>query len=191
MSGLERMLRLELYYAVAGRLPGSTVPGGRLWKKLRYLVCAPLFDQCGENVNIERGVFIGRGSGIAIGAHSGIGAHGFVSRGTRIGAHVMIGPEVLILTNNHRFSSLDLPMAEQGYSPQKPVTIGDDVWIGARVILLPGVTVGSGSVVGAGAVVAKDVPAGVVVAGNPARIVRRRAATARRVAESSAEVQLA
>src|ERR1022692_3366992 len=55
-----------------------------------------------------------------------------------------------------------------------PVIIADDVWIGARAIILPGVTVGSGSIIGAGAVVSKDVPPGAVVVGNPARIVRNR-----------------
>jgi maltose O-acetyltransferase len=67
-------------------------------------------------------------------------------------------------------------MSEQGMTEDMPVTIGDDVWIGARAILLPGITINSGSIVGAGAVVTKDVPPGSIVAGNPARVVRYRIA---------------
>jgi maltose O-acetyltransferase len=89
----------------------------------------------------------------------------------------MMGPEVFIITTNHRTSSTEIPMVYQGYEPTAPVTIGDDVWIGARAIILPGVKVGSASIIGAGAVVSKDVPAGGIVVGNPARIVRYRSGT--------------
>lgn len=65
-------------------------------------------------------------------------------------------------------------MSQQGIRPPKPVVIGDDVWIGARVIILPGVTVGKGAVLGAGTVVARDVPEWAVVVGNPARVVKFR-----------------
>lgn len=171
---LDRMFRLILYYGLMRHLPDSTMPGGRVWRKLRYLVCKPLFAACGDNVNIEQGVFIGRADTISIGSGSGIGANGFVSRGTRIGNNVMIGPDVLILNNNHCACSTAVPMSEQGFTPETPVTIADDVWIGARVILLAGVKVGSGSIVGAGAVVSKDVPEYSIVVGNPARVVRYR-----------------
>jgi maltose O-acetyltransferase len=125
-------------------------------------------------VNIERGVFFGTGETISIGRNSGIGANGFVSRGTRIGNYVMIGPDVLILNQNHSSRRTDVPMSEQGFDLPAPVTIEDDVWIGARVILLPGVSIGTGAIVGAGAVVSKDVPPGAVVVGTPARVVKYR-----------------
>jgi maltose O-acetyltransferase len=86
----------------------------------------------------------------------------------------MMAPEVVILSTNHRIRSTEIPMRNQGYEPANPVTIGNDVWIGYRAIILPGVTVGSGSVIGAGTVVSKDVPEYAVVVGNPARIVRYR-----------------
>jgi maltose O-acetyltransferase len=65
-------------------------------------------------------------------------------------------------------------MIEQGYKAERVVEIRDDVWIGARAILLPGVVVGRGSIVGAGAVVSRDVPEWSVAVGNPAMVVRRR-----------------
>jgi acetyltransferase-like isoleucine patch superfamily enzyme len=100
-----------------------------------------------------------------------------VDEGTRIGANVMMGPEVVIFSYNHATSRVDIPMIRQGFTACFPVTIGDDVWIGRRVIILPGVTVGSGCILGAGAVISRDVPPGAVAVGNPARVVRYRHAS--------------
>jgi maltose O-acetyltransferase len=86
-----------------------------------------------------------------------------------IGAHVAIGHEVMILTSTHRMGP-----AERRAGPlvTRPVTLESGCWIGARAVILPGVTVGAGSVVAAGAVVTKDVPAGVMVGGVPASTLR-------------------
>lgn len=85
----------------------------------------------------------------------------------------MMGPEVTILTHTHRIDRTDIPMGQQG-SMVCEVVIGDDVWIGMRSIILPGVRIGSGAVIGAGAVVTKDVPNYAVVGGVPARVIRYR-----------------
>ena len=86
----------------------------------------------------------------------------------------MMGPDVIILSGNHAHDLIDIPLKFQGNSEEQPVSIEDDVWIGARVIILPGVHVGKGSILGAGAVVTKNIPRYSVVAGNPARIVNVR-----------------
>lgn len=88
----------------------------------------------------------------------------------RIGDHAMFGPGVQIYTAAH---PLDAVSRNQGWEVTRPITIGNSVWIGGSAILLPGVTIGDEAVIGAGAVVTRDVPAGVVVAGNPARIIRK------------------
>ncbi len=88
----------------------------------------------------------------------------------RIGHYVMIGPNVQIYTSAHH---LQAETRIQGLEVAKPVVIEDNVWIGGGAILLPGVTVGRNAVVGAGAVVSRDVPADTVVAGNPARVIRQ------------------
>lgn len=84
-----------------------------------------------------------------------------------MGNNVMLGPFVRIITSNH---PLDPDNRKAVVS--KPVTIGDNVWIGANAVILPGVTVGENSVIGAGSIVTRDVPDNIVVAGNPARRIR-------------------
>ena len=85
-----------------------------------------------------------------------------------IGKNVMMGPDVTILTHTHNIDRTDIPMGHQG-SRIAEVVIGNDVWIGMRVIIMPGVKVGDGVIIGAGAVVTKDVPDYALMAGVPAR----------------------
>ena len=87
-----------------------------------------------------------------------------------IGDYVMIGPNTLIITVNHPLSAAG---RRKHLGIAKPVTIGNDVWIGGNVTILPGVTIGSNVVVAAGAVVTKDVPDNCVVGGVPARVIRK------------------
>ena len=86
----------------------------------------------------------------------------------------MMARDVIILSATHGIDRLDMPMRVQPIPPRRPITIGNDVWIGARVIILPGVTVGNHTVIGAGSVVTKDVPNYAIVGGNPARVIRDR-----------------
>lgn len=91
----------------------------------------------------------------------------------RIGAHATVGPGTVIRAANHRFDRLDTPIMFQGHEYGE-VVIDDDVWIAANCTVVPGVHIGRGAVVGAGAVVTKDVEPYTVVAGVPARFIRRR-----------------
>ena len=86
-----------------------------------------------------------------------------------IGSHVFFGPNCCLSTAGH---PLDAERRNQGLEYAKPITIGDDVWLGANVTVLPGVTIGRGAVIGAGSVVTRDIPAGVVAVGVPCRPVR-------------------
>lgn len=109
------------------------------------------------------------GSNIRFGRFSQVNCVG----GLEIGSNVMMGPHVIITTANHVFSNLNIPMRVQGLVNKK-VIIGDDVWVGANVVILPGVTIGNGSIIAAGAVVSKDVSSQVIVGGVPAREIKRR-----------------
>ncbi len=85
---------------------------------------------------------------------------------------VLIGSEVHFYVHNHRFDDLNIPIIDQGHYPSSEIRVKKGAWIGAKSIILSGVTIGFNSVVGAGAVVTKPVPDNVVVAGNPARIIK-------------------
>jgi len=132
-----------------------------------------MFRKCGKNVNVERGAWFGYN--LEIGDNSGIGVNAqlYTAGGIVIGDNVMMGPDVVILTQNHRYDDITRPMREQGYE-RAPVIIEDDVWIGTRVIVLPGVRIGQGSIIAAGAVVTRDIPPFSVVGGNPAKVIKKR-----------------
>lgn len=82
--------------------------------------------------------------------------------------------DVVIITRNHAFDRTDIPMMEQGVQEESPVVIGNDVWIGERVIILPWVTVGDRSILAAGVVITHDVPAYSIVAEIPGRVIKTR-----------------
>lgn len=129
----------------------------------------------GRPVYIMRGCDLLSPEGISIGNYvcinhgAMLGGHGSLT----IGSHVNIGPNVLLLTANHRFDGYDRPMSQQGVVPA-PVTIEDDVWLGANVVVLPGNRIGRGAIVGANAVVTHDVEPFAIVGGVPARLLKYR-----------------
>ena len=166
-------LRYCLYYFFARHLPRSSSPYALGAKRIRYWICKGMFAKCGRNVNVEHGANIGTGKHIEIDDNSGIGVNCIVGTAT-IGKNVMMGPDVVFITRNHCFDDVSVPMIYQGYSEPKRIIVEDDVWIGTRAIILPGVKIGKGAIVGAGAVVTKDVPQYAIVGGNPARIIRYR-----------------
>lgn len=152
----------------------NSLPTSKIIRKIRSGVAKRCFDKFGKNINIEKGADFGRGNGISIGDNSGIGVRCEVRGPLEIGKDVMMGPEVRIMTSSHNTERTDIPMCQQGFNPKRKVTICDDVWIGARVIILPGVTIGKGAIIGAGAVITKDVPEYAVVAGVPAKVIKYR-----------------
>ena len=173
---MRNRLILLFYYGVARRLPASTTPVvGRVCKQIRATVCKGLFEHMGYNVNIEKGAYFGSGNTMRIGDHSGIGVRCEIRQPVHIGSYVLMAPDVLVLRANHVINSTDVPMMKQGSSAPKLLTVEDDVWIGARAMILPQCCrIGTGAVVAAGAVVTKDVPDYAIVGGNPARIIRMR-----------------
>ncbi len=92
--------------------------------------------------------------------------------GIKIEDDVMLGSGVHIYVNNHSYANTSVPIIDQGFDFSKPVVIKKGSWIGAKVIILPGVTIGENSVIGAGSIVTKNIPDRVVAIGNPARIIK-------------------
>lgn len=171
---LGHAIALAAYYIGAKHLPASDKQMAIWARWIRGTLCRKLFKSMGNDVNVEQGADFGSGANIEIGDRSGLGIHCQIYGPVRIGKHVMMGPDVMIIARNHRFDRTDVPMREQGEADPEPVVLEDDVWIGARAILLPGVKVGQGAIVGAGSVVTKSVPSYAIVAGNPARIIGSR-----------------
>jgi maltose O-acetyltransferase len=174
LKKIRKWLFFLLYYFVAKHLPVSCYPGGRLGKYLRYICIRNLFKKCGRDVNVESGADFLFGDTIEIGSRSGIGVDAWIRAELVVGNDVMMGPDVIIYGRYHNHERTDIPMNKQGMGDYSPIIIEDDVWIGARAIILKGVHVGRGAIIGAGAVVTKDVPPFSIVAGNPARIIRKR-----------------
>lgn len=109
---------------------------------------------------------------VVIGDHTRIGLHNTVIGPVKIGHHVNLAQGVTVTALNHNFKDANKRIDEQGINTA-PVTIGDDIWIGANAVILPGVTIGNHSVVAAGAVVTKDVPPRSLVAGVPAKEIKQ------------------
>lgn len=137
----------------------------------RRRLLTELLGAIGEGTEIRPPLHVDYGS------HLRIGARTFVNFGLcaldvapiTIGDDVQIGPNVQLLTPTHPLAAG--PRREK-WEAASPITIGDNVWLGGGVIVLPGVRIGADTVVGAGAVVTRDLPANVVAVGNPARVVR-------------------
>ena len=108
---------------------------------------------------------------VIIGDHTRVGLHNTVIGPVTIGSHVNLAQGITVTALNHNFAEKGLRIDEQGVSTN-PVTIGNDIWIGANAVILPGVTIGDHSVVAAGAVVTKDIPPHTLVAGVPAKIIK-------------------
>ena len=108
---------------------------------------------------------------VIIGKHTRIGLHNTIIGPVTIGDHVNLAQGITVTALNHNFADTTKRIDEQGITT-RPVVIGDDVWIGANAVILPGVTIGRHAVIAAGAVVTKDVPEKTLVGGVPAKIIK-------------------
>lgn len=169
---MKKIIFYLLYILVAKHLPGSGSVISFGSKQLRAFCAKGLLKKTGNNINIERGATFS--TKVEINDNSGIGKDCLLTGPVIIGKNVMMAREVYIYTSNHEYKSLDKPMCEQGVTEVKPVIIEDDVWIGSRVTILPGVKIEKGSIIAAGAVVTKNVDEYSIVGGNPARKIKSR-----------------
>lgn len=162
-----------LYYTIGRRLPRSFWPGGRVFSNARVALMRGMGCRIGPGCTIEYGVDIGLRGALVLGPGCELNA-GAVLRNARLGAYVLVGPAVTMLDRQHRMDRIDIPMKLQGEIRYPPTIIHDDVWVGQGAILMPGLTIGRGAVIAAGAVVTRDVPDYAIVGGVPAKVLRRR-----------------
>lgn len=137
--------------------------------------------QVGPGARISPNASFSNPERIQIGARFSLGAHSTLWAGPGVGRivigdDVLFGPDVLVTAANYRFND-GSPVTEQAMN-EADVIIGNDVWLGARVIVLPGARIGDGAIIGAGALVRGEIPAGAIAVGTPAKVVGRRDAGA-------------
>jgi maltose O-acetyltransferase len=174
----EKMLAGELYDALDPELVALRRHARRLCRELnqsdddesRRALTAALFSSGGDTVILQPPFYCDYGSNIRLGEHVFFNYNCAVLDvcEVRIGDFSQFGPGVQILTPLHPMDAAARREREFG----KPVTIGSDVWVGAGALILPGVRVGSRTVIGAGSVVTRDLPDDVFAAGNPCRVIR-------------------
>ena len=139
---------------------------------LRRDLLERLLGAIGDDTVLRPPLYVDYGVHLTIGARSfaNVGLVALDVAAISIGDDVQIGPNVQLLTPTH---PLEPEPRREKWEAASPITVGDNVWLGGGVIVLPGVTIGADTVVGAGSVVTRDLPAGVLAVGNPARVVRR------------------
>lgn len=151
------------------------LPPGRGFRRLRQSYYGEALKACGAHLQLEPHVILQYPERISIGEHV------LINRGTYVTAHdevsigdgALIGPYVVINSGNHRYADRSRPMRQQNHETA-PIVIGDDVWIGGHAVVLMGVELGRGCIVGAGAVVTRDVAPFAIVGGVPARQIGER-----------------
>lgn len=168
-----RVVALAGYYLVASHLPDLAFPGGRVFNAVRCFLLRVIVPRFGERNEIDSRVYVGDGSDVVVGSRCQINRGCRLNR-VQIADHVMIGPDVIVVGKLHRTTSLDIPMIDQGEYEKAPTVIEADVWIGARAVVLPGVMIGTGAIIGAGAVVTCDVRPRTIVGGVPAKVIGHR-----------------
>lgn len=169
---IKKLIGYIIYQCFAKHLPDSHAHLKLFQKQIRAFCGKLMLKKCGKKVNIEKNANFS--TRVSLGDYSGIGINARILGECTIGNYVMMGPNCTIYTWNHEFSDVTKPMMFQGFEDERPVEIGDDVWIGGNVTILPGVKIGSHSIIGACSVVTKDVPEYAIVAGNPAQVKKYR-----------------
>jgi len=177
----EKMLAGELYDALDPQLSEERVRTRMLLKELndssednpgeREKVLQQLIPGAGTDLWLQPPFFCDYGTNISIGDKVFFNFNCVVLDVARvtIGSRTLFGPNVQIYTATHPLNHLE---RASGLEYGKPITIGNDVWVGGNVVICPGVRIGDRSVIGAGSVVTKDIPADVIAAGNPCRVIR-------------------
>ncbi len=180
MTEKEKMLAGESYIATDKELSSERTKAKKLLHKLNvteYLmngnaraILRELLPNANKKIYIEPPFHCDYGYNIESGenVYFNVNCVGLDTMKVKIGSNVFFGPGAQVYTATHPLDAIERRSTEFS----KPVTIGDDCWIGGNAVICPGVTIGNGCVIGSGAVVTKDIPDNSLAVGNPARVIR-------------------
>lgn len=177
----EKMLSGELYDASDYELTNERTKARLLSKELndsredesekRERILNLLIPNSGENLWLQPPFYCNYGTNIIVGDNVFFNFNCVVLdvAQVKIGSRTKMGPNVQIYTATH---PIDYKVRATGLESGKPITIGEDVWLGGSAVICPGVTIGDRTIIGSGSVVVKDIPSGVLAAGNPCKVIR-------------------
>lgn len=168
---LKRKLAYFLYIVFFRFTPEDYRPYSLFFPWLRRKLAEGFLTKCGKSLRVKYNCDVS--PSVEVGDYSEFGQRCLIHANVKIGSYVIMGPDVKIYTRNHIFYDLNTPIALQGKSNHTTI-IGDDVWIGANVVILPGVEIGNHTILAAGSIVTKSVPEYAIVGGNPAKIIKFR-----------------
>lgn len=168
-----KSIKLFFYYLLIQNLPHGRY--GNIFNSIRvfYMIYILKIMSPSKSARFHNKVYISNANNLWIGKNVEINENVFI-QGAIIGDNVQIAPNVCIMNASHKYESIDIPIKYQGDTPISNPIIEDDVWISRNVIILRGVKIGKGSIVGAGAVVTKNIPPYTVYGGVPAKFIKNR-----------------
>ena len=166
-----RKLLFLIYLMALKNTPEDYRPYAMFFPKLRSLVVMSFLKSSCKKLRVKKGAEISINA--TIGNNSELGTRCMIQANVSIGDNVIMGPDVKIYSRNHRFDRIDIPIQMQGKTYHETI-IGNDVWLGANVIITAGCKISNHVIVAAGAVVTKDIPEYAIVGGVPAKILKYR-----------------
>ena len=165
-------ISLFFYYIIFTKLPNSAFPFGEIFNKIRIISLRKIIN-IGTGCKIQKNVYIGNGNNIIIGNNCQINDNVRLDN-VIMGNNIMIARDCILLGKMHKYSDVSIPMNMQGEKKIGKTIIEDDVWIGARAIINPGLHICKGSIIAAGAVLTKDTVSYGIYGGVPAKLIKYR-----------------
>lgn len=170
---MRKFFCLLAYYGFAQFLPDMPFPGGTASTRLRSFLARGFLASAGKEIDIRSNSFLADGRYLRMADRSSIGPNCKIY-GADLGYGVIVGPHCVFFKENRAADDLSKPVGAHGTTAIKVPVVEDFAWVGERVLVLQGRRIGKGAIVGAGAVVTRDVPPFSIVGGNPARVIGHR-----------------
>lgn len=166
-----KKLLYVIYLLFFKNTPEDYRPYALFFPWIRSMLVRHYLTNCGKKPRVKSGAEISPYA--SLGDYSELGTRCMIQSNSHLGNNVIMGPDVKIYSRNHKFDRVDIPIREQG-KEYLHTYIGNDVWIGANVVVTAGCRIGHHSIIAAGAVVTRDIPDYSVVGGVPARVLKSR-----------------